>query len=71
LKEYLFLIQENKLYQIYIENEILQKVYHPNILKCEGIFEENDKIFMVIEYLQNKDFYEFLKINSNFKKFIQ
>ena len=34
------------------------------IIKIEGIFEENGKIFIVLEYLSNGDFYEFLKLNS-------
>ena len=51
---------------MYLENEILQRISHPNIIKIEGIFEENDKIFMVLEYLPNGDFYEFLKSNGKY-----
>lgn len=38
---------------------------HPNIISIEGIFEESEKIFMVIDYLPNGDFFEFLKNNGN------
>jgi serine/threonine protein kinase len=49
---------------VYIENFILQKLNHPNIIKLKGTFEEADKLFMVLEYLENGDLYEFLKNNS-------
>jgi 3-phosphoinositide dependent protein kinase-1 len=51
------------LYQVYLECEILQSLDHPNIVKLNSVFEETDKIFMVLEYLENGDFYEFMKNN--------
>jgi 3-phosphoinositide dependent protein kinase-1 len=51
------------LYQVYLENEILQNLDHPNILKVESVFEDADKIFMVLEYIENGDFFEFMKNN--------
>ncbi len=51
------------MYQVYLECEILQSLDHPNIVKLNSVFEETDKIFMVLEYLENGDFYEFMKNN--------
>ena len=58
------MLQENKLYQIYLENEVLLRVSNSNIVKIFGIFEETEKIYIVLEYCENGDFYEFLKNNS-------
>ena len=40
------------------------QILHTNIIKIFGIFEENDKIYIVLEYCENGDFYEFLRNNS-------
>ncbi len=59
-----FIEKENKLYQIYLEKEVLRRLNHPNVIKIDGIFEEGDRIYIVLEYLSGGDFYEFLKNNS-------
>jgi serine/threonine protein kinase len=41
------------------------QISHTNVIKIFGIFEENEKIYIVLEYCENGDFYEFLKNNSN------
>ena len=46
-----------------METDILNSIEHDNIIKLEGVFEENDKIFMILEYLDNGDFYDFIKNN--------
>ena len=61
----LTLYKKNKLYQIYLENELLLDLSHPNIIKIYGIFEENDKIYIVLEYCEKGEFNELLKNNSN------
>ena len=58
-----FLLKENKIYQVYLENEVLLSLDHPNIIKIESVFEELDKMFMVLEYADNGDFFEFMKNN--------
>jgi hypothetical protein len=58
-----FMEKENKLYQVFVENEILRIVDHPNIIKIYGIFEENDKIYTVLQYCSAGDFMEFITNN--------
>ena len=55
--------KEDKLYQVFVENEVLRIFDHPNIIKIYGIFEENDKIYTVLEYCSAGDFYEFIVNN--------
>jgi serine/threonine protein kinase len=49
---------------VYVENHILQKLSHPGIVKQEGIFEEADKVFIVLEYIENGDLFELMKHNG-------
>jgi serine/threonine protein kinase len=39
---------------------------HENIIKQDGIFEESDKIFIILEYMENGDLYELMKHNRKF-----
>lgn len=43
--------REKKLFQIYIENEFLNSLDHPNIIKIFGAFEEKEKIYLVLEFV--------------------
>lgn len=40
------------------------KIYHPNIIKILGIFEEGQKLYIVLEYCASGDFCEFVKNNG-------
>lgn len=55
-----FLEKEEKLYQVFVENEVLRILDHPNIIKIYGIFEEHDKIYTVLQYCSAGDFMEFI-----------
>ena len=57
------LVKEGKLHQVFIENEVLRMLDHQNIIKLSGIFEENDKIYSVLEYCSAGDFNEFITNN--------
>jgi len=46
-----------------LENEILTNLNHDNIIKIFGIFEDNMKLYIVLEYCACGDFYDFLKMN--------
>jgi len=59
-----FIENHQKLYQIYSEYEVLSIVDHPNIIKIIGMFEENDKIYTILEYCSAGDFLEFIKNNT-------
>ncbi len=61
------IIKLKKLHHIYIENEILYTLNHPNIENLIGTFKTNEKICLVIDYLSKGDFSDFLKFNSNLK----
>lgn len=62
-----FLEKEDKLYQVFVEHEVLKILDHPNIIKHYGIFEENDKIYTVLEYCSAGDFDEFIINNGKIK----
>ena len=52
------------IHKIYLENEILNNIDHNNIIKVYGIFEDDCKIYIVMENLPCGLFSEFLKHNS-------
>ena len=59
-----FIDKENRLYQIYSEVEVLHILNHPNIIEIFGVFEEDDKVYIVLEYCENGNLMEFMKNNS-------
>ena len=54
-----------KLHHIYLENEILYQLNHPNIENLIGSFKTNEKTYFVFDYLSKGDFSDFLKYNNN------
>jgi 3-phosphoinositide dependent protein kinase-1 len=61
-----FMEKENKLYQIYLEADLLSKMNHDLIIKYDGRFSSGRKTYIVLEYIENSDLSEFLKIFGNF-----
>ena len=57
--------KENKTYQIYVENEMLNLCNFLNIISIYGYYEDNDNFFIVEEYCSKGDLSEFLINNSN------
>ena len=57
--------KEEKLYQVFVENEVLRILDHPNVIKIHGIFDDHDKIYTVLEYCSAGDFMEFITNNCN------
>ena len=53
----------NRLYQAYLENQILNELDNPFIIKIYGAFEEEKKIHLVMEYLPKGDLSYFIKTN--------
>ena len=58
----------NKIYQIYMETEILHELNSPFIVKIFGAFPTKKKVYMVLEYLSNGNFAKFLKYNYPLKE---
>ena len=53
----------NRLYQAYLENQILNELDNPFIIKLYGAFEEDKKIHLVMDYLPKGDLSYFIKTN--------
>jgi serine/threonine protein kinase len=45
----------------YIEIQVLRKLKHPNVIQLKGWFEDDDTIYLVLEYLPGKDCSKFFK----------
>ena len=58
----------NKIYQIYLESQILNELDSPFIVKIFGTFQTARKVYMVLEYLSNGNFANFLKNNFPLKE---
>lgn len=48
------------------EIEVLKVCQHPNIIRFYDVFENSDYIYIVMEYLQGGDFFNYLE-SRNFK----
>ena len=56
-----------KLYQAYLECDILSQLDSPYIVQILGAFDERRKIYIVIEYLSKGDFSDFIRLNYPMK----
>ena len=56
-----------KLYQAYLECDILSQINNPYIVNILGAFTENGKIYIVMEYLSKGDFSDFIRLNYPLK----
>ena len=57
----------NKLYQAYLECDVLSQLNSPYIVDVLGAFDENRQIYIVMQYLSKGDFSDFLRINFPLK----
>ena len=57
------LLSVNRLYQAYLENDILSQINCPYIVKVHGAFEADEKIHLVMDYMPKGDFSYFIKAN--------
>jgi hypothetical protein len=55
-----FMYKENKFYQIYVENDLLNMCNHPNIVKIYGAYESDEMVYLVLEYCNKGDLSEFI-----------
>ena len=58
----------NKLYQIYLESQILNELNSPFVVQIYGTFYTKKKIYIVMDYLSNGDFGDFIKMNYPLKE---
>ena len=56
-----------KLYQAYLECDILSQINNPYIVDIIGSFIEHGKIYIVMEYLSKGDFSDFIRLNFPLK----
>ena len=57
----------HKLYQAYLECDILSQLDSPYIVDILGAFDENSKIYIVMQYLSKGDFSDFIRLNYPLK----
>lgn len=60
------MIKENKLYQVYIEADLMLKLDNYYITKAYSGFEENKRLILVLDYYKNGDLFDFISVNSKF-----
>lgn len=58
------LLKEQKLYQLYLETELMLSLDNYFIAKLHGAFEENGKLILVMDIYKNGDLFDFISINS-------
>ena len=51
-----------EVYQQRREIEVLKMCQHPNIIKLIDLFENSDYYYIVLEYMEGKDFFDYLKL---------
>ena len=58
------LFSVNRLYQAYLENDILRELDSPYIVKIYGAFESDGKIHLIMDFLPKGDLSHFIKNNT-------
>lgn len=58
----------HKLYQAYLECDILSQLDSPYIVDILGAFDEHSKIYIVMQYLSKGDFSDFIRLNYPLKQ---
>lgn len=58
--------KEEKLFQIFMENEFLNALSHPNIVKTFGVYEDEERICIVLEYVPKGTLTCFIEKTSNY-----
>jgi 3-phosphoinositide dependent protein kinase-1 len=58
-----FMEKEKKFYQIYVENEVLNMCNHPNIIKIFGAYQDEEKVYLVLEHCTKGDLEEYIRNN--------
>jgi serine/threonine protein kinase len=53
-----------EVYQQRREIEVLKMCQHPNIIKLLDLFENSDYYYIVLEYMEGKDLFDYLKARN-------
>lgn len=53
-----------EIYQQRREIEVLKMCQHPNVIKLVDIFENSDYYYIVLEYMEGKDLFDYLQKRS-------
>jgi 3-phosphoinositide dependent protein kinase-1 len=61
------LLQLNKTNHVLIEYELLSRLDHPAIIKTYGIYEDEEKLYIILDICKNKDLSTFLTNNFPLK----
>ena len=60
------MIKENKLYQVFVESELMINLRNDYITRAYSAFEENKRMILVLDYFKNGDLFDFISVNSKF-----
>jgi 3-phosphoinositide dependent protein kinase-1 len=58
------LFQFNKVNSVLIEYDLLNKLEHPSIIKTYGLYEDEEKLYLVVDICTNRDLETFFTNNS-------
>ena len=70
-KIYLKKIENSERQNFIDEIKLLKKINNPNILKCYDYFIDKEYLYFIMEYMDNSDLFEFIKIHQNFNEKIK
>lgn len=60
------IIKHDKVESVHRERDILMTAKHPNIVHLECTFSDEDNLYFLLEYVENKSLSELLKVMSKF-----
>jgi len=59
------IMKHDKVHSVHRERDILMNAKHPNIVHLECTFQDEDNLYFLMEYVENKSLSELLKAISN------
>ena len=60
-------MKHDKVHSVHRERDILMNAKHPNIVLLECTFQDDDNLYFLMEYVENKSLSELLKAISKIK----
>jgi serine/threonine protein kinase len=59
-----FVLKHGKAYAVHRERDVLTKLTHPNIVRLDGTFQDQENLYFLMEYVPNGSLTEFIKTFS-------